>query len=234
VLAELRRLLKAHDDFLSVASHELKTPLTVLKLKVQNLLRRRTNVDASRVAEELSNANRQIDRLTSLMEMMLDVTRVESGKLSLETERVDLAAVLREMGARHTEEATRARSSLAVRVPESLFCVCDRARIEQVVGHLLRNAITHCEGSEVVLELEQVGSEAAIRVRDRGAGIESADHVRIFGRFERAASARHFGGLGLGLWLSDAIVKAHGGRITVVSAPGQGSTFEVRLPVVSG
>ncbi|MEO7095479.1 MAG: HAMP domain-containing sensor histidine kinase [Polyangiales bacterium] len=230
-LAELRRLVKNQDDFLSVASHEMKTPLTVLNLKIQWLLRKRESVTSEKVIEQLSDARRQIARLVFLMEMMLDAKRVEAGSLQLETEQLDLAALVRTVVERHGDDAARAKTTIEVHAPEPLFGTWDRARLEQVVSHLLRNAVTYCDETKVTVEVDGANGTAILRVRDHGGGIDPADHDRIFGRFERAASARHFGGLGLGLWLCQAIVRAHGGAISVESAIGAGTTLEVRLPI---
>jgi signal transduction histidine kinase len=220
--------VRARDDFLSIASHELRTPLTPLRLQVQILRRMLTNGGLARdkLAGSLDTLERQTERLGRLVSDLLDVSRITAGKLTLHRERLDLADLAREVVERY---AGASRSPIRLRT-ESAPGHWDRARLEQVATNLLANAIKYGQGKPIDVSVVLKGGIALLAVRDRGIGIAAADVERIFGRFERAASASSYGGLGLGLYIAQQIAAAHGGRISVESAPGQGATFTVALP----
>lgn len=230
LLARTREALRAREVFLTVAAHELRTPLTPLRLQLEGLCRRAQAEGAGAPApDKLAVALRQVDRLEDLVNQLLDVSRIAAGRLELRHEEVDLAQVVREVADRHAPEAERAGAQLEVHVtPTTGFW--DRLRVEQVVTNVLVNAIKFSEGKPVTIELRGDDRTATLVVRDRGDGIPHADQERIFQQFERASSARHYAGLGLGLWIAHQIVQALGGRITVESEPGAGSAFTVELP----
>jgi PAS domain S-box-containing protein len=219
----------ARDDFLSIASHELRTPLTPLRLQIQILRRMLTNRGAlarDKLAGSLDTLERQTERLGRLVSDLLDVSRITAGKLTLHRERLDLADLAREVVERYAG-ASGSRIDLQT---ESAAGHWDRARLEQVATNLLANAIKYGQGKPIDVSVGLKEGIALLAVRDRGIGIAAADVERIFGRFERAASASSYGGLGLGLYIAQQITAAHGGRISVESAPGQGATFTVALP----
>ncbi len=221
--------VRARDDFLSIASHELRTPLTPLRLQVQILRRLLTNGGAlarDKLAGSLDTLERQTERLGRLVSDLLDVSRITAGKLTLHRERLDLADLAREVVERYAG-ASRSRIGLQT---ESAPGHWDRARLEQVATNLLANAIKYGQGKPIEVSVGLKEGIALLAVRDRGIGIAAADVERIFGRFERAASASSYGGLGLGLYIAQQIAAAHGGRISVESVPGQGATFTVALP----
>jgi PAS domain S-box-containing protein len=233
--AEAEAGLRARDEFLSIASHELKTPLTPLQLQVQLLVHSlRTgglaSVPPERLGAMLESAERQSKRFAALIEDLLDVSRVAAGRLELEPEAVDLAEVARGVAARFELELTRSGSSLTLALDGPVVGHWDRLRLEQVVTNLLSNAVKYGAGGPIEVRVEGEGGLARLVVRDRGIGIAAEDQGRIFGRFERAASSRHYGGLGMGLYITRQIVEAHGGSVRVASAPGAGSTFTVELP----
>ncbi|MBI2897289.1 MAG: GAF domain-containing protein [Deltaproteobacteria bacterium] len=235
---EAREAIQVRDEFLSIASHELKTPVTSLQLHLEGTLRRLKNgaecVDlGEKVVSKIEAANRQVHRLTKLIEELLDVSRISAGRLDLELERIDLGALVRDVVQRFEQDAQRGACSLCVDVPEAGRVIghWDRLRLEQVTGNLLSNAIKYGRGQPVEVSLVADGAVARILVADKGIGIAADDQARIFGRFERLVSSRHFGGFGLGLWICRQIVEALGGSISVRSELGKGSTFEVSLPL---
>jgi signal transduction histidine kinase len=234
LVVSLQEAIEARDEFLSVASHELKTPLTALQLMVEGLLR-----SGARGALELSPAlgeklvaiGRQGRRLSLLVNDLLDVSRIRAGRLDLRLEPVDLAQVARETAERFGPEAAQAGCELRVSGDGPVVGPWDRLRLEQVAGNLLSNAIKYGTGKPVEIGVRRDGPWGLLSVADRGIGVAPEEQQRIFDRFERAVPARHFGGLGLGLWIAREIVTRLGGTVWVESRPGQGATFTVRLPL---
>jgi signal transduction histidine kinase len=232
---ELRRSVETRDTFLSVASHELKTPLTPLSLKLQTFSRafERGLVagELPRLRKDVEVMRRQVRRLTDLINDLLDVARLGSGQLRLEREPVELCALAREMAMRFEPEAVRAGCRLEVHAEGEVRGHWDKLRLEQVVANLLSNALKYGAGKPVRFHVEAAGPWACLVVQDEGIGIEPEALERIFQKFERAVSDRHYGGLGLGLYVTKQIVDALGGSVRVESAPGRGATFTVELPV---
>jgi PAS domain S-box-containing protein len=220
--------IATRDEFLSIASHELNTPLTPLRMQLDSLRRGRFQPD--RAGEKLDAASRQVTRLTKLVSELLDVSRIRSGRLHLEPEAFDMAALVDEVVARTSEEAERAGVTFAVRADRPCEGTWDRMRLDQVVTNLLTNAVKYGGGKPVQVDLSRTDAGVRLAVSDRGIGIAPENQRRIFERFERATSARHYGGFGLGLWIARQIVVSSGGAIAVASAPGRGSTFVVELP----
>jgi PAS domain S-box-containing protein len=231
----LREALAARDTFLSVASHELRTPLTPLSLKLDMLAREARaelpSAFAGRVLAYTEATRRQVARLSSLVSDLLDVSRIAAGRFTVEREPVDLAALVREVAARFEPQAQRVGSRLVLDVPESLEAQSDRLRFDQVVTNLVDNAIKYGEGKPIKVTLAFEPGWAVLTVRDKGIGIDPAKLDVIFGRYERAVSERHYGGLGLGLYISRSVVEALGGTVSATSERGAGSAFEVRLPI---
>jgi signal transduction histidine kinase len=233
---EAQEAIRLRDEFLSVASHELRTPLTPLNLKL-GIMRRLAEqagegtLLAVQVAGDIGIAARHVQRLTNLVDHLLDVTRIRAGRLQLQLEVVDLAEVVRDATTRHSTVAAEVGSTLEVDVPERCTGVWDRMRLEQIVSNLLSNALKYGGGKPVRLRLEEQGpGQVVLSVRDAGIGMEPSVLGRIFGRFERGHSGRHYPGLGLGLYITWQIVTALEGTISVESAPGAGSVFTVVLP----
>jgi signal transduction histidine kinase len=227
-VTKLSEAVRTRDAFLSMASHELKTPITALNLQVEAFLRARDPAPAAKAAEAI---RRQVVRLTALVNALLDVSRLNEGRLRIDLEPVDLAALAREVVARLGAECDRAGTAIHLDAPHAVGGRWDRVRLEQVATNLLTNALKYGGGKPVSVRVEGDGVVARLIVADRGMGVSPADQGRIFERFERGSSARGYGGFGLGLWISREIVTALGGRIEVDSAPGAGATFRVELPV---
>jgi signal transduction histidine kinase len=173
---------------------------------------------------------RQAARLARLSDALLDLTRIAAGRLELQREPADLAALVRDAATRLSEDASAAQCPLSIDAPGPVECVLDPQRMEQVLDNLLSNAFKYGRGTPVRLAVRREDGRVVVVVADRGIGIAPGDQPRIFGRFERAVEGRRFPGLGLGLWIVRQIVEAHGGTIRVESAPGQGATFTVELP----
>lgn len=227
---EAQEAIRLREEFLSVASHELKTPLTPLQLRVQGLGRDLERGDSERVRQHTDVIQRQVRKLSTLIDGLLDVSRITAGRLQLDLEEVEICAVIREVVSRHEQEAVRAGSPIQVDVCEPLLGHWDRLRLEQVVTNLIANAIKYGAGKPIHVLLTGDESRVHLEVRDEGIGISSEDARRIFERFERAVPSRNYGGLGLGLYISRSIVEAMGGQIRVKSEPGEGSVFVVELP----
>jgi PAS domain S-box-containing protein len=233
--AALRDALAARDTFLSVASHELRTPLTPLSLKLDMLAREaRAELPspfAGRVLGHTESTRKQVTRLSSLVSDLLDVSRIASGRFTVEREPIDLAAVVREVVTRFEPQAHRAGSPLTLEAPENVETQSDRLRFDQVVTNLVDNAIKYGDGKPIHVSLAREPGWAVLTVRDEGIGIDPGKLEVIFGRYERAVSERHYGGLGLGLYISRSVVEALGGTVSAESERGAGSAFEVRLPL---
>lgn len=233
--ADLQKALQIRDDFLSVASHELKTPLTSLQLQLQILWRSLPETDAQGqphpARKRIEATRRPAERLHQLVNNLLDVSRIRAGRLALEHETVDFAALLQDVVARAEADAAGAGCKLILYSSPPVIGRWDRLRLEQIVTNLLSNAIKYGASHPVELAVAQDGVIARLTVRDHGIGIAPEHQARIFQRFERAVSERNYGGFGLGLWICKQIVESLGGDIRVESQPGQGATFTVALPL---
>jgi PAS domain S-box-containing protein len=234
--AQAEEGVRLRDEFLSVASHELKTPLTPLALRLAQLKKEAQGTQPGQLPRErelrsLAVAERQVKKLAELVGDLLDVSRLSTGRMKLELESVDLSALVREVVSRFEPEAEQAGCRLEPRFHPSIVGRWDRLRLDQVVTNLLSNALKYGAGKPVHITLESDGARARLTVRDEGIGIAPGDLQRIFGRFERAVSERNYGGLGLGLYVTRQYVQAMGGTVEARSVQGQGATFTVELPV---
>ena len=236
-LAERRFAIGARDEFISIASHELKTPLTALKLRLASAIKAqersgpRDAASEDKLGRALVASAMTTDRLVSLVEDLLDVSRLTAGRLVLRFERVPLDDLVRDVTGRLREQANETGSLIEVSIPGPVLGSWDRTRIEQVVTNLLTNAIKYGAGKPIALSAYAGDGWARLQVKDQGQGISRADQSRIFQPFERVATTTRVGGLGLGLYIGKQIAEAHGGTLTVDSAPGQGATFTLDLPL---
>jgi signal transduction histidine kinase len=228
---EAQEAVRVRDTFLSVAGHELRTPLNALKLQLYNARRRALAADSTESDKSLSRLQAQIERLIALTNDLLDVSRIQSGRLVLDLADIDLTAVAREVVSRLAEGAERAGSRLILNADAPVRGRWDGFRLDQVLTNLIANALKFGKGGPVEVAVVRRNGAAILSVRDEGIGIAPKDQARIFERFERAVEDRSFGGMGLGLWICKQIVEAHGGTLSVESAPGSGSRFDAALPI---
>jgi PAS domain S-box-containing protein len=226
---QAQEALRERDEFISVAAHELRTPLTALQLKLQGLERGMVR-DADKKSERLEGAVRQTERLSRLIDRLLDVSRIAQGRLELSPEEFDLAALVRQVAADFRDPAANARAPLELQLADKAEGTWDRLRIEQILVNLLSNAVKYGAGKPVAVKLEVKEDVVRLTIADCGIGIAPQDVSRIFARFQRAVPTRHYGGMGLGLYITRHIVEAHQGTISVESIAGQGATFVVELP----
>jgi PAS domain S-box-containing protein len=227
----LHEALFYRDEFLSIASHELKTPLTSLKLQSQIFKRylERNEKEAfspDRIKRFMSEADTQVSRLACLVDDMLDISRIRTGRLSISQEKVELSSVVKEVVDRMRPHF----SSLEIGDLHQAEVFCDRLRIEQVMSNILSNALRYGKGLPVRVDLRHKGEDMTISVTDNGIGIPDTFKDKIFSRFQRAIPASEVSGLGLGLYISKQIIEAHQGKISVDSELNKGSCFTVVLP----
>jgi signal transduction histidine kinase/CheY-like chemotaxis protein len=233
-VTEARNLDRQRAEFLTVASHELRTPLTPLSMHLQAMERRLAKGQPVE-PERVERARRQLERLTGLVDDLLDVSRFEVGRLDLTFERIEISQLAADVVGDF--KSTHANGEVSLSLPATPFVVeADRRRIEQVLVNLLQNAAKYsAEGSRIEVRVEGHGKEVAVSVTDHGIGIPDEDREQVFQRFFRATNARvtNYGGLGMGLFISNEIVQRHGGRFEVKSVPGEGSTFTFLLPLAA-
>ena len=233
-VAELRQAVRARDDFIAIAAHELRNAITPIMGVAELALK------AARTSERIYPP-----RVTTLLERMqllaqnfiqrstrlLEVGQIEAGNLRLEPSPTDLSALVLSMARSYESTAARGRSRLELDVPAGVIAVVDRLAVEQVVENLLSNALKFGIGQPVTLRLRSDDRSARLDVQDRGIGVAPDQQARIFGRFEQVVAQHRGSGFGVGLWVADRLVAAMGGRITVSSRLGEGSTFTVTLPL---
>jgi PAS domain S-box-containing protein len=222
---DAREQVHAREEFLAVASHEIRGPIASIRLAVEGL---RTAVAPTEQLVEI--IDREERRLERLVDELLDLGLLQSRKLHLVFEPVDLAEVVREVVTRHAAELARVGSRLTIQGEPVLVGRWDRTRLEQVVANLLSNAIKFGGGKPIEVEIARTDERAVLSVTDHGIGIPEHKLTTIFEPFERAVPSRHYGGLGLGLYIVRAIVTRLGGRIDVRSTPDAGATFVVEVP----
>jgi PAS domain S-box-containing protein len=232
---QLRQSVQDREDFVAVASHELRTPLTALQLSLERLLRdahRQFSGDGEcRLVRDAERSVAQVHRLAELVQELLDVSHLCRGGFALYVASVELRGVVAVAMERVSEAARQAGCTLVLERGAPVTGRWDAARLERVVVNLLSNAIKYGGGKPVRIDVGATGDSAVFAIHDEGIGIAAADQGRIFGQFERAVSARNYGGFGLGLWIVHQIVHLHGGSVHVTSAPGRGATFAVSLPL---
>jgi signal transduction histidine kinase len=226
--------IRARDEFLAVAGHELRTPLAAMMLQIESLkIAMGTGAfakDPERYTTRMDKTAGHALRLARLVDGLLDVTRIAEGRIDLRLEELDLAALVRDTCERFADDAARAGCTVDVHAGPPCVGRWDAQRIEQVVSNLLTNAMKYGSGKPISVRCTFTPDAATVSFEDHGIGIAPEDRERIFRRFERAVSERNYSGLGLGLWISRELVSAHGGSIGVVSEAGRGSTFSFSLP----
>ncbi|MEN5037312.1 hybrid sensor histidine kinase/response regulator [Pseudomonas sp. TWI929] len=236
--AELEHAVRMRDDFMSIVSHEVRTPLNglILETQLRKLHLSRGNLAAfsgDKLQAMVERDERQINSLIRLIEDMLDVSRIRTGKLSLRPKAFDLGQLVRSLVENFAAQATALETHIELQCCQPMLGEWDEFRIEQVLANLLSNALRYGERKPVQVRVFEQGSLACVQVQDQGIGIGAANQQRIFQQFERVATQQASGGLGLGLYISEQIAQAHGGRILVDSEEGKGATFTLQLPLAT-
>lgn len=230
----LDRAVQERDTFISIAAHELRTPLSTLKLHAQMLervaQRSPDTFSADDVLPKLHSIDRQVDRMDSLIDQLLNVSRIIDGGLDPRPTRCDMAALLYEVARRFAYELESSGSTLTITCEGPLIGMWDKDKLDHIATNLLSNAIKYGAGKPISITAICQDDQALLRVSDQGGGIAPAAQDRIFERFERAVDHGHPKGLGLGLWIVREYIKSMNGQIQLESAPGQGSTFTICLP----
>ena len=233
---ELEQAVRMRDDFMSIVAHEVRTPLNGLILETQLRKMHLARDTASAFTLDKMHAmverdERQIKSLIRLIEDMLDISRIRTGKLSIRPSRVDLVQLVRGLLENFAPQVEAAESSIALNAEDSVLGQWDEFRIEQVISNLLTNALRYGAKSPIEVRVYSAGGQARVEVRDHGIGISEENQARIFQQFERVSVNHAVAGLGLGLFISEQIVTAHGGTIEVESRIGEGALFRVCLPL---
>jgi signal transduction histidine kinase len=235
--AAAERAVGVREEFLTLAAHELRTPITSLRLSLQVLSRRARQNGGEEFSSMTTSMTRMLDiaerqtiRLERLMATLLDVTNIGSSSLPVSLGDVDLADAVRTSVAQLSDDLRSSGSSLTLDMGEPVVGWWDRVRLEEVVVNLLSNAIKYGEGRPIEVGVHAEPEVAHLVVSDHGRGIAPEDRMRIFGRFERATPASNYGGLGLGLYVVQLIVERLGGTVDCVSDLHAGSSFIVNLP----
>lgn len=230
----LRKAITARDDFLSIASHELKTPLTSLQLQNQMMMRKITKDEEPVSVDDwksfLKRDFKQLERLGRLINDMLDISRINSGNLSIQKASFDLGSVVLDVVQITKDQFIDSGVEIQHHIQEGIEVTWDQFRIEQVISNLLINAIKYGNRKPIDITVKDDKDFAYMIFSDHGIGVQEKDLQRIFQRFERAVPAKEISGMGLGLHIVKEIVERHGGQVSVHSESGKGSTFTVKLP----
>lgn len=229
IFRELRKTSKLKDEFMNIASHELKTPITSTKLYLQLLKRQSKKDEKSKIL--IGKIDKQVDKMTNLINILLDVSRIETGRISLNMEVINLSKLAKNT---LTEMQKMADKHKMVFIgPKTLYLKADRLRIGQVIANLLTNAARYSpKHSIITLKVKKRGDTAIVSIKDQGVGIEPDHQKKLFSKYYQIERKDKSEGLGLGLYISKEIIEAHGGSIWLKSAPDKGSTFCFSLPII--
>lgn len=233
----MKEALEARDEFLSMAAHELKTPITPLNLQIETFIKMykegtQDSVSNERKLRLLETSHSQLERISRLVNDLVEVARIKAGKLELVKDPVDLTHLVEVIATAFGEDLRRTECRLDFELDGPLIGNWDSFRVQQIVINLLTNAMKYGPAKPIELKVFREGQFACLSVRDHGIGIAKDDQSRIFERFERAVSSEHYGGLGLGLFIASRLVKLHEGTISVDSDTNKGATFLVKLPLM--
>jgi signal transduction histidine kinase len=233
---ELEHAVRMRDDFMSIVSHEVRTPLNglILETQLRKLHLAKGNVAAftlDKLSAMVDRDERQIKSLIRLIEDMLDVSRIRTGKLSIRPSRFDLVQLVSNLLESFSAQISNAESTLSFTAEGPVMGTWDEFRIEQVVVNLLTNALRYGSHNPIEVRVYCEKGQARVDVLDHGIGVSEENQKRIFQQFERVSASHVIAGLGLGLFISEQIVAAHGGSISIDSEEGKGSLFRVSLPL---
>ena len=235
-IAELERQLAARDEFIATIAHELRNPLTPLLFQTRVITARLASPNATEpaspdwVLSQVRRLEHQLQRVTEVLDRLLDLSRLSSGRIDLRVDEVDLGEVVRDVMASFQAELAMSESEVRLEQSGPLVGLWDRMRIEQVCRNLLSNAIRYGAGRPIDIRIEGDELFVLLEVRDHGVGIDKQHQERIFERFERGPVDRRGGGFGVGLWVVKNICLALGGTVSVESDVGKGARFVVVLP----
>lgn len=218
------------DKFLAIASHELRTPLSTLVLRLGLLERYLEQGDLAQLQPGVRRAQDQAERMGQLVDRLLDVSQLASGRLKLDLEPCDLGEIVAEVAERLSEQAATAGSELRVNVSSGIATLSDKFRLDEALSNIVSNAIKYGAGRPVNIQLKATAAKATLVIHDRGIGIPTEDLSRIFGRFERTAVSKNYGGLGLGLYIASQIIEQHQGSIKAESSAKGGTRFVIEMP----
>ena len=233
---KLQEAIKIRDEFLSVASHELKTPLTPLKLQTQMISKSIKsglfkNYDEKKLQKIIGVFEMSINRLSSLVDNLLDVSRLSHKEIILQKEEMNLKTFFEQVMEHYRSAIDLSKSEVRLLAPEDVVGLFDSLRIEQVFSNLLTNALKYGDQKPITITLKKINDQAVLTFQDQGIGIPEVYKSKIFDRYEKIEDHRNISGLGLGLYIIKEIVVAHGGKIDVESEVGKGTSFEVVLPL---
>lgn len=231
LIEALRAAIAARDEFIAIAAHELRNPMTPIVGQVQLLLSRARREQVSPVLlQGLEKLETAVDHYMKRATTLLEITRLNADEVQLQPTTFDLCELLRECAHKYQPLAARAGATVHCDLASPVVGTWDRLATEQILDNLVSNAIRYGDGKPVNIELESDPAWVVVRVVDRGIGIPPADHERIFQRFQQASGLSRSGGFGIGLWVSSMLARAQAGELALQSQPGVGSTFIVRLP----
>ena len=231
LIAELREAILRRDDFLAVAAHELRNPLTPILICLELIRAAELAGNHARAISELDRLQRLVQRFVARTNVLLEVAQITSNKLQLNTTEQNLSELVAGIVEDHRPLVDRSGSLLTTNIQQGVVAYVDRMAVSEIVENLLSNAIKYGQRKPIALTLMSRSDLAQIVVQDSGMGINEKDKERIFERFERAVSREVQAGFGIGLWLTRNLTQRMGGSISVVGKPGIGSTFTVTLPL---
>lgn len=234
-LTQLSQALKWRDDFLSIASHELKTPITSMRLQTQMTERNLQKSESKTLSPEklekyFDTSNKQLDKLTRLIDDLLDTTRIRAGKLTVDPVEVNFTQLINDILERYEDQLSEANCLMDIEIQKNIIVYCDPFRAEQVIVNLISNVIKYAHGKPVAIKLFQEHGQAFLTIEDAGPGIAPEKVEAIFERFKRGNKHEGISGLGLGLYIAKQVMDAHHGSITVKSTQGFGSAFTINFP----
>ncbi len=238
-LSHAQNEIASRDEFLAIASHELKTPLTTVLLQIQTTLHNIRNVSLAEFSVEhmlqmLNSMQIQTKRLAKMINDLLNISLITTHKMELELEDMDLTTLTRNAVEDFMQKSERGSGLILVEGNESIIGRWDKLRMEQAIDNLLSNAIKYGNKKQIDVTVKKQGNEAILSISDHGIGISPEDSEKIFELFKRGDGAQSYKGLGIGLYITQQIVSMHGGRIELKSKMGSGTTFSLHLPIQKG